>query len=289
MNKTRSSLQRQTPTIAHRVTISMGVAISLSVVAVSAQDVSNIQRGWRGSPHGQMLERDLVIATQGLQRLENRLPNLETQIRSLIDDVAALAVVDTPKPPPEESEPRKVPFRPPIEYTSDKTDPMWLYFENGRVTLVHKELMQRYVIHYKTIVESQLNADIALQSRAWTGKLAEDLPQAHFYFEIKLTYEKKAGGRPTGGYELIRKSGGSHAGDTIQQFEQSASEVRRAIEAADVEKVIVKCIVYPDSFDVFRAVRQFIWDRKLEVGWTFYSPTEPLFFIVGSGGYQGDG
>ena len=71
----------------------------------------------------------------------------------------------------------------------------------------------------------------------------------------------------------------------MEQFQQPSAVARRAVEGTSAADSYCQCVVYPDSFDIFRSVRSELWRKKFQVRFLPMPSGEPI--RIGGGGGKG--
>jgi hypothetical protein len=82
--------------------------------------------------------------------------------------------------------------------------------------------------------------------------------------------------------ELIPKAG--RQGESLEDFLRGTSSSRKRLGQLKPEDNIVQFMVYPDSYDTFRAAREVIYDLKFSTNWIPRTSVQPLVLSGGTGG-----
>jgi hypothetical protein len=197
----------------------------------------------------QLLVKNLAQVESALQAVEDGNPSileLKNQVQELIDAVHALRV-DQPKEEKKEEKPAGT----------------------ARKVMFRPPLMRPNNRPTRWVVVCQ-------DRRVTSYDLGTKHPESE-HFELKQNGLAM---------ELVRKPGQRHAGETETEFLTSGSKFRRQLQQYGPQDTNVQFAVYPDSFEVFRAARKLVWDRKFEANWIPQLPGVNVGVGYGAGSNQ---
>jgi hypothetical protein len=220
-----------------------------------------------------VLVNQLAQIEQELVQLENRLADLEPQARDLLERLAA-AERPMKKPPeqPQRRGARSEGFRPPLYGAAQATKRIQLLCEEGRVTVMHEDPIAAAA----EAADQQIAAARGTGQLQWKGLIAA--PEGHF--DVRYQGQSRLGSVERR-LELVRKPG---HGETADQLANPAAEISQMLATLDPARTMLLFHVYPDSYDIFRAVRAEAWKRNFEIGWEPLAAGAPFGFEVGPSG-----
>ena len=204
--------------------------------------------------------------------LQTRIPQLQDELARLMQEAEALEVTVDPEEaetPPEE-EPREVPFRPPLLRYVQKETPLGIVCRDGRVAILDMDACN------DALNELLKDSD---EVRKLRGGQRARLPAGDFEIVLQVI---AIGPLVRIIMEAEARSGQS--GELLDDAIRRDSRLAARLGSLDAEDSAIQFVVYPDSFEEFRQVRQFVWERKFSVNWFPISHGEPLLIGAGAGG-----
>jgi TolA-binding protein len=210
-----------------------------------------------------ILRSRLQTSDQDVTRLRSRLGELQEQAKELLDQVQSVQPADDKKTekPLEPSNVKDVRFRPPFERATKKAPDLALVLENNRVAIMDLgELSKKFNNRSFDVGTRVVKADAG-----------------DFDFEetvIDLLFQKIRQ------IKLQRKSG--HLGETLAQLDSPDSQVMARLKSLNPTASYLQFVVYPDSFEDFRSLRERAWKMKFDVNWKPLTVGESI--SVGGGG-----
>lgn len=221
----------------------------------------------------QLVEQQVEQTEKAVSGLKDRLDPLQERVQQMLDQVSTIAPDEEEEAEkPKEKKAKIVEFRPPLAYISNKQESVAVVCENGRATLLDFKAINDAI---KPGIDNEILPKVRQgQKGPWDGtwKATEGAFDVKYLIDIN---------KNTIRLELVRKS--SDRGETLAELAREDSVVGRIIRQADTSKTLMQCAVYPDSFEVFRAVRKLGWGKKMEVGWVPLPSGQPILLGSGSG------
>jgi hypothetical protein len=201
-----------------------------------------------------------------INQLQQRMPPVEAEMDRLTREIGSLKAPETEdekeEPEPQNSEPRKVQYRPPLLRVVKKDTPLAIVCQNKRILILD---LDEQDAAFKKIADD----DAALQRfiNAGGGKL----PAGDFEIVVTIT-------RITGGALISQKAipRTDQSGDSSETALQPTARLQRRLASLDPEKNVLQFVVYPDSFDAFRTVRKPLWERGFSVNWLPLEHGDPI-------------
>jgi hypothetical protein len=193
--------------------------------------------------------------------LNGRLQPLRQEIEELLeklDQAQPPPEKEAQKPPPRET--KEIAFRPPFEQLKLGRQTISFIVEEGRVSFLDFEEVNKQVAN-------------ALQGKSATVSINVDLADSDFRLEGKASQEMLD-------LRLVRRP--ASPGESWETAAQPDSRFRRKLSGLDPQNVDVDFAVYPDSFEQFRKLRQFVWDNKFDLGWSPQRAGEPIKLARGA-------
>lgn len=227
-----------------RTRISLLLLVTASLAVAGGVVVGQAPPGTTAAPVEERvrnLNAQVVGAKQGVATIDDKLTGLERQLKELREKVFS---VEAPKPPMEKTEPeveeklqpQKVKYRPPLYVR--KIASIFLVCKEGRVTVVD-------LTRIKELVKAAQPLSIGKAIPGETGDY--DLSFSGFRLDAAL------------------KPG--RTGETAEQVRNPNSTVASYLKKVNAKAEVLAFKVYPDSFEVYRVVRDMAWDRSLETQW----------------------
>ena len=219
-----------------------------------------------------LLESHLRETEQRIRTLDGRMPKLREEAQDLINQLSALT---RPAAPPHDDEEgkgtgsvKKVLFRPPLGFVTKKEEtPLGLAFQGNRVRVIDLDG-----------VSEAIKEHVAKE-----GLASGMVPGPRGDYDAKISVD---GGSYS--IELIPKS--SSEGEKLADAIAPSSGIRTALAGFDPNTSMLQCLVYPDSFEIFREVRaNLIWEKNIETGWVFQDTGKPIYLGGGRAVSQGGG
>lgn len=219
-----------------------------------------------------LIEAQIRAVDDQIQILARRLPELQRTVDELIEELAsAEAPIAEPKPKEEtQSQPKQVAFRPPLVQLSAKRG-IFFVCEDRRLSFCDIPTAAR-------LIAQRRRSGLPRPKPGGTSKLMVTVPNgdydvvAEIFTRGKTVYLQQ---------RMVRKRG--RRGQTIDEVLRPGSLCRRTIQRADPKTMRIDFTVFPDSFELFRAVRQLAWDAGFDVGWDPWTTGKPLRFGAGAG------
>lgn len=255
--------------------VSAAVAATLAFTVVSSQSETFGQTpGGRSSvaaTSDQEVERTIRIVesrieetNQAVGNLANRLVEDQKSLAKLVQQLKALQAIPRDAPAqPKATGTRAVEGRVPRMRPAEQDESIVFILENGRVTPVNLQIAMESAFQRANL-------------RGGATKGVSSSPVGHFDVQYEIT--------PTFlSFELVRKTGSEHLGDSLAKFKSPGSESRRLIENTDSKTHYIQFAVYPDSFELFREVRSVAVQHGFEMGFVPMSPGQ----LISVGGGRG--
>lgn len=191
--------------------------------------------------------------------LRQRIPEAERQLDELIREAEAVSIPDPQSETEEETEedPREVPFRPPMLRTVQKGTPLAIVCTNNRAAILD---LERYLE-----MEAQLMSNSS-RLRSFLNGGGGKLDAGDFEIQWVIVEERSTGWVVS--KELVPKP--NRRGESADIAVTESSNLQQRLRQLDAEESVIQFAVYPDSYDVFRAVRAVLWDRKFDINWVPY-------------------
>ncbi|MCY2987517.1 MAG: hypothetical protein NTY19_06595 [Planctomycetota bacterium] len=229
------------------------------------------------------LEAQLLHLKEQIAKLDATIPKLEKQVDELTErtDLLIPRRSDESTKSPSKTPRKEVGYRRPIEQREkDLKTPVIFVCEENRVAIFDLDAANRELQE-----ELRRKGRISLTpGKSVTFKLnAGD-------FVLSVT------GIAVGNDITLRQEGSRTAGcpgEPIADLSKSDSKIRKYLKQIESQaaSTVIQFIVYPDSYDAFREVRQVVWQGHFRVNWVPMSHGEKIVFGAGTGdvGYQGYG
>jgi hypothetical protein len=207
-----------------------------------------------------------------ITELERKMPVVETAIDQLTERLGSLQMRQSDEKVPEAAsgKPQLVGFRPPILHTvtGNLEFPIVIVCQNRSVKIVDLEQKSEAL---KAIVNDSSKLEAFRQAKGGT------LPAGDFDMQItinSLFVEQ----------QLVERE--NVKGETMETARQPSSRVQQRLRKIEPGKAILQFAVYPDSFDLFRALRSSVWEQNHgSIKWILMQHGEKLnFSAAGSGG-----
>jgi hypothetical protein len=247
----------------------LGVAIgSLALVALAAAAAAQSSAPKPSSPNQEVattpdplahrvasLKAQIRVADEQIAVLQQRMPELERQLDKLAERAGAVQLRNKEEEtePSVKAPPREVAFGTPIALKAKKKTPILLVCEEGRVSIADFEMVKRELDRTLTTAASKQRF---VESKGGTFD-ADD-------FEVRVALII-LGPIAIPQQQAIRKRG--RAGESLEEVRLSSSRLRQRLGRlrTQAHDSVIQFAVYPDSYDVFRAVRQMAWEKAVEV------------------------
>jgi hypothetical protein len=214
-----------------------------------------------------------IDAQIGVLQRKNSL--LHEEIAKLIRELESLQTPENSEEPeiPPAPKPRQVLFRPPLLRYVEKDTPLAIVCRNGQVALID-------FVEYQGS-KKRILADQGMIERLFQG---EELRLAAGDFDIVWKPEFEGSSRERIAISQEAQPKRSTEGEDFSDAVRTGSRLEVRLRDLDDENSVIQFVVYPDSFDGFRQVRNMVWKRKFGVNWVPMSHAEPIFIGGGSGG-----
>jgi hypothetical protein len=230
----------------------------------------------QGAAAVQSLEGNLATTRQASEALTQRLTQLEIRLTDLLAQVAKATVPEPPpEPPPTKQRPRQVAFRPPFEkLAADKTT-IGFVCESGKIAILdYTEINDAF----QKIRERALREDVNREKQV---VIDVEMPESDFHV---------VGGwwRPASDelHVPVRRKPGNHLGESPEEIESENSRFQRFLSSHSRNKHVLEFIVYPDSFEAFRAARALGWKLKYGLNWDLMESAKQIELGRGVGSTQ---
>lgn len=229
------------------------------------------------------LESRVVEASQQVERLGHDADQLQRRIVALVERVHAIQSPEKPlSAEPPKREKQKVVFRPPLERSAGDRTPVGIVCENGRLSLFEftdvNEVFKRQVLPLLksgatvreefSLGDSEFNLLVIFDTDSGTAQLARKGDSA------------RPAAPPSPDTAVTMRA---HWGESAADLATPTSRVMRRLQAMDKSREYLNCAVYPDSYEVFRAVRAAAWKLGLDYDWTPFESSQPVRFGAGAG------
>jgi hypothetical protein len=260
--------------------IVVGSGSIASEVFGQADASSSLQNVGDGDAASDLLARRVASLKAQIQTtdaqialLERRLAGIEKTIDDLVEQADA---IEMPEPEPEEEEdrkkqPREVAFRPPILRTMKLETPLALICEEGRVYTLDFDRSNKAI---KTCMDNEASLMQFINAKGGTFDAGD--------YDRVLTLTIR--GNDVAISDRYARKSGSNLGEPHQDAVGSSSRLRKRLAELNAAKSAIQFAVYPDSFDMFRDVRQIVWDGKFNVNWNPMVHGEKLSVGASEGG-----
>lgn len=183
--------------------------------------------------------------------LSRRVPTIEQEIKRLTEQAKEIKV-----PVPEEEideppkrEPRKVGFRPPFQREVEKKTPIVLICQNNRVGILDFDA-------YDKNLDALLDDESRLQLLRQTKSATVDAGDYQIRLDLIANFVSQT---------VVAIPGND--GDNESAALRNNSRLMQRVAELNPSSDLIQIAVYPDSFDVFRAIRQELWKREFGIQW----------------------
>lgn len=262
------------------------ILVVILVIGVTEEAVSQSSPSMKSRPAGQRdigtlqqqltsLRAQLENVSKDTDALSGRLESLRTESDELFQKVEELQ----PPPPAKENEqaakrrPREVVFRPPFERPDTKPKSLLFWVENRSVTLIEGP--------------AQLDDTIVKHVGTPGNHLLKEMPfcDNRFWVDGKAVV-RGAIGRLSVEFDssslTIRRRSDAEA-EMDNELQRPESHYREQLNKADPKSYSIHFLVFPDSYEAFRAARALAWERGFDVGWQSL-PSGPGFQVATGAG-----
>lgn len=226
----------------------------------------------------EQVEQQVTLTRQQREELERQQPNFSATLAQQKEagQKAALSLAQlrerNEKLQAELKELRKTPratnqltYRLPIS-AAVQTEEVFFECRNGRVT----------VIDVASLLDEIRQTIREKGERLKTTWTVEDTTAPQGAFRLRYTVERERGFLPNGNpnpndsfnYGLSRwvvEPVQEIRGETVKEALQPGSAFRKIVEGFDAKQAVVTLWVYPDSFEVYRELRDFLHEREMVV------------------------
>jgi hypothetical protein len=186
------------------------------------------------------------------------LADLQRRSKQLADELSALEK----QPPPSKILHYRTPLSRPIH-----TEELQFECTGGRISFIEVEA---FIMEVKRSMEDRSQL---LKTQSQIDGVTGSVGAFRMHYKIERTAESLDGmvGLPnSGGYrygmtEWVVEPVTRLRGETVSAALTAGSEFRRQIEALDPERSVVTLWVYPDSFALYRQLRDYLHEKGIEV------------------------
>lgn len=224
------------------------------------------------------LQAQMEQVQQSAKALNGQLDSLRTEADELFKKVDQLQPPPPEKSLPENSakaQPREVKFRPPFERADDK-EQIIFWVQDQRLTFLEGP--------------ASLEKDILGLAGKKTGKIrVSQLGFTNNAFVINGTAVIEKGEKgmvsvdmnhPDSMLDMVRRP--DAPADGLADLPGETSAYFKKLKSLDPKTHSVQFMVYPDSFEAYRAARARAWEQGFDVGWQPMTPGKA--FSVATGG-----
>lgn len=239
---------------------------------------------WAADPAHELLLRRLgslrgELETIGSQitELQRKMPMVEAAIEQLTERVGSLQMRQSDETAVETTsgKPHLVGFRPPITHTVKGDLPVLIVCQNRSVKIADFDENARA---FKEIATDRSKLESFVKAKGGT------LPAGDFDIQMTVLV---IGSQVLVQQQLLEREGVK--GETMEAAQQPSSRFRERLGKIQPGKAILQIAVYPDSFDLFRAVRSLAWEQNHNsIKWVPMEHGEKINIgSAGAGGLRG--
>lgn len=212
-----------------------------------------------------LLDAGIRQSDTALRNTEGRIPPVRDQIQKLTREVQSLRPPQPEPPPPQDKAQKEVKYRPPMEKFVQK-DSIDFVCEEGRISIIDFEVVTKY-----------------LNGLTGSGRKTIDHNLPDSDFSLSGYVELKSGSIRKLEVTVVRKPG--CPGETWEEIQRPASKFQKLISSKQKgpSRCVVSLKVWPDSYELFRRVRELAWEAGYDVGWTPMSSGERMKLGRGAG------
>ncbi|CAN5624113.1 hypothetical protein BH23PLA1_BH23PLA1_34100 [soil metagenome] len=220
------------------------------------------------------LEAEVAALQRLLQQIENERAQRQAEVERLFETASASQPRNSEQPEGQPGPPAIVELRPPMLQETELATGTVFVLTNGRVYFLDIENFSNiYKFTIQHVVES-INKSANLKS--YQSGILERLRGGDFDVRFTLNREQTEL-RAT----LALKAGSR--GETVEQAWHPNSSYREQIDQLHPERHFIVFFVYPDSFELFRTVREIILEQNFHYNWTPINAGEELNLGPGRG------
>jgi hypothetical protein len=219
-----------------------------------------------------------------LAGLPARISKLDHDLGALLQTAQDLQFDRPEKAPPPEPKKQQVYYRPPMRRFVTGKSGLLLVCEEGRVSHIDPAPLSTFV--------NQLMADVKANIATIRSKsVPMNLECPGSDFRIMGTFDVAV--ERTGSSVRVRLEGKVHVarkpqcrGETAEEIVATGSRFRKLLGANPSDKYLIQFSVYPDSHDVFRRAREFVWGEQYQVDWAPKKSAQAINLGTGVGTTQ---